>query len=225
MTIQIYTGTPGSGKSLHAAREIRYNLNSLRPRPVIANFELSEQAPVKRRDLFHYVPNSALRVEDLQGYAVDYWESHGGRLIEDYIDVYLDEAQILWNARSWSAKDRLGWLEFLSQSRKYGYRIVFIAQSAQMIDNQFRMLIEQEVNHRRVSQFGLGGWLMALPFRGRLLLAVKTAFQIKERIGSQWFLASKRDWEMYDSYKRFDPEKSDDGLRLVYSAEQYENVS
>lgn len=225
MTIQIYTGTPGSGKSCHAAREIRYNLNSLRPRPVIANFELAKKAPVKRRDLFHYVPNSALSVDDLEQFAIDYWDSHDGKLVEDYLDVYLDEAQILWNARNWSQKDRLRWLEFLSQSRKYGYRIVFIAQSAQMIDNQFRMLIEQEVNHRRVSQFGIVGWLMALPFRGRLMMAVKSAFQIKERIGSQWFLTCKADWAMYDSYKRFDPTKKDDDLRLVYSAEQYENAS
>lgn len=224
MTVEIYTGTPGSGKSCHAAREIRYNLNSMNPRPVIANFELAPNAPVKRRDLFHYVPNSVLTVEDLQNFAVGFWESKGGRLIEDYIDVYLDEAQILWNARNWSNKDRLGWLQFLSQSRKYGYRIVFISQSAQMIDNQFRMLIEVEVNHRRVSQFGIVGWLMALPFRGRLIMAVKSMFQIKERIGSQWFLASKKDWQMYDSYKRFEPEKTDEGLRLVYSAEEYENA-
>lgn len=225
MTILIYTGTPGSGKSCHAAREIRMNLNSLSPRPVIANFELAQDAPVRNRAMFHYVPNSALRVEDLQRFAIDYWESHGGKLIEDYISIYLDEAQILWNARNWSQKDRLGWLEFLSQSRKYGYRVVFISQSAQMIDNQFRMLIEIEVNHRRVSQFGVVGWLMALPFRGRLMMAVKSMFQIKERIGSEWFLSSKRDWQMYDSYKRFDPTKSDDALRLVYSAEEYENAS
>lgn len=224
MTVYIYTGTPGSGKSCHVAHEIRENARKLHPRPVIANFELAADAPVSSRDWFHFVPNSSLSVEDLQKFATEYWNAHGGRLIEDYISVYLDEAQILWNARNWSQRDRMTWLEFLSQSRKYGYRIVLIAQNAKMIDNQFRMLIEIEVNHRRLSQAGIVGWLLALPFRGRLMLTVRYMFQLNERLGMKWVMVSKRDWEMYDSYKTFDPTKSDDGLRLVYSAEQYESA-
>lgn len=215
MSILVYTGVPGSGKSVHAAREIRYNLNSLRPRPVIANFELAPNAPVKRPEMFHYVPNSALSVDDLTGFAVDWWESHGGRLREDGIDVYFDEAQLLWNARLWSQSDRLRWLEFLSQSRKYGYRVVMIAQSAKMLDNQFRMLVETEVNHRRMSAMGLAGYLMALPFRNRLIVAVRSAYQINERTGSQWILVSKSDWAMYDSYKKFNPNENESDARLL----------
>lgn len=215
MSILVYTGVPGSGKSVHAAREIRYNLNSLRPRPVIANFELAEHAPVRRPDMFHYVPNASLSVDDLTAFAVGWWEANGGRLCEDGIDVYFDEAQLLWNARLWSQSDRLKWLEFLSQSRKYGYRVVMIAQSAKMLDNQFRMLVETEVNHRRMSAMGLAGYLMALPFRNRLIVAVRSAYQINERTGSQWLLVNRRDWAMYDSYKKFDPNEQEKDRRLL----------
>lgn len=204
MSILVYTGVPGSGKSVHAAHEIRYNLNSLRPRPVIANFALAENAPVRNREMYRYIPNADLEVEMLRDFARDWWLSHGGRLVEDGIDLYFDEAQLLWNSRNWSSSKRLEWLEFFSQSRKYGYRVVLIAQSAQMIDNQFRMLIETEVNHRRMRSVGIAGYLMSLPFGSRLVVAVRTAFQIKVRIGSQWILMSRRDWEMYDSYGTFE---------------------
>lgn len=226
MTVYVYTGTPGSGKSCHVAREIRENLNRRYPRPIIANFELAEDAPVpeESRRFYHYVPNDSLRMEDLIEFACRFWDAQGGRLREDYLSVYIDECQLLFNARNWNAKDRLGWLEFLSQSRKYGYRIVLIAQNAKMIDNQFRMLIEIEVNHRRISQCGVFGWVLALPFRGRLMMTVRSMFQLNERLGMRMVLVSKRDWRMYDSYKRFEPDSKGGELRLAYSAEQYESA-
>lgn len=214
--IEIYTGVPGSGKSAHAARDIRHNLCRRDPRPVIANFELAESAPVKNRKRFLYVPNAEMSVDLLKEHACDWWEKRG-YMREEGIDLYLDEAQLLWNSRNWSQKGRLEWLEFLSQSRKFGYHIVFIAQSAQMIDNQFRMLIEIEVNHRRLQNMGLAGWLMALPFGGRLVCGVRSMFQIKQRIGATYLVLSSKDWAMYDSYKRFDRQDAE-RLKLVRPA-------
>ena len=95
--IEIYTGVPGSGKSAHAARDIRHNLCKRDPRPVIANFELAEKAPVKSRERFLYVSNSDMSVELLKEYACDWWESRG-HMREEGIDLYLDEAQLLWNS-------------------------------------------------------------------------------------------------------------------------------
>lgn len=223
MSIYVYTGVPGSGKSAHCAREIRENLNRSNPRPVIANFELGRRAPVKHREHFHYVTNAGLRVEDLEQFASDYWETQGNKFKEDAISIYLDEAQLLFNARLWNSKDRLRWLEFLSQSRKYGYRVVLIAQSAKMIDNQFRMLVETEVNHRRMSACGVAGWLMSLPFRGRLIMYVNFMFQLSERTGAGCFLLNRRDFMMYDSYKKFDPSGGDVDLRLLPETEVEEN--
>lgn len=215
MSILVYTGVPGSGKSVHAAHDIRVNLNRRNPKPVIANFELASDAPVRHPECFHYVPNASLSVDDLCAFARDWWESRGGRLVEDGILVYFDEAQLLWNARLWSQSDRLRWLEFLSQSRKYGYRVVLIAQSAKMLDNQFRMLVETEVNHRRMASIGIAGYIMALPFRNRLIVAVRSAYQINERVGSQWLLMSDDDWAMYDTYKTFDPNAREQDKRLL----------
>lgn len=204
MTIYMYSGTPGSGKSLHAANDIRFSLNRRTPRPVLGNFEIAANAPVKNLDLYHYMPNDKLDVDFLTEFATDYWDSGVKSFREDWILLVVDECQLLFNSRTWNAKTRLRWLGFMTQHRKYGYKIILIAQSAKMVDNQFRMLVEYEVNHRKLKSMGFIGWLLSLPFGGRLFMWVTYLFQSQERLGSQWYMYKKKDADMYDSYKRFE---------------------
>lgn len=204
MSIDVFTGVPGSGKSLHAAREVRYALDRKYPRPVIANFPLGKDARVLHPEYFNYVPNEEMSAGRIIDFADDYWTNSGREFREDYILLVLDECQLLFNSRRWSDRSRMSYLEFLSQSRKYGVRIILIAQSAKMIDNQFRMLVEREYNHRRISAMGPIGALVAAPFHGGLFLCVRSLFQVNERLGMELLLASKRDTRMYDSYARFE---------------------
>ena len=208
--IYLYSGVPGSGKSLHAASDLRYALNRPgRSRPVIANFPLGENAKVRHRDSYMYLSNSEITPKILTDFADDYWSRGENRFREEWIILALDEVQLVYNSRNWQDKgtgkgdSRLDWLEFLSQPRKYGYKVIMIAQSAKMIDNQFRMLVEIEVNHRKVSTMGGLGALLAAPFAGRLFMWVSYLFQTGERLGSTLYIAKKRDWQMYDSYARF----------------------
>ena len=205
--IEVYTGTPGSGKSAHAARQVRYALT--RPgdkRPVIANFPLGTDAPVpaESRGLFTHIPNEEMSAGKIIDLANEYWDSGVHRFEEDWLLLCLDECQLFFNSRRWSDKSRMSYLEFLSQSRKYGVKVILIAQSAKMIDNQFRMLIEVEHNHRRVTSMGPLGMLVAMPFGNRLSLDVRYLFQTNERLGMDLLLPNKRDFAMYDSYARFD---------------------
>lgn len=204
--IEVFSGTPGSGKSLHAANEIRFQLNRPSPRPVLANFVLASSAPVKRRELFAFVPNEHISPGLLVDFANDFWSSSGLPFREDYITLVVDECQILFNARNWGSSGRLEFLEFLSQHRKYGYHIILIAQNMAMIDNQFRMLVDFDVNHRNVKNFpGIGGFL-GLVTRGRAFLQVTYLCvngKTKERVGSRWYIGRRKDMEMYDSYARF----------------------
>lgn len=202
MTIYLYSGTPGSGKSLHAASDCRSELNRRNPRPIIANFPLADDARVTHRDLFRYVPNDAINTRLLMDFADEWWASH--RFRENGIILILDEAQILFNSRNWTSKTRLAWLSFFSQHRKYGFKVIFIAQSAKMIDNQFRMLCEFDCNHRKVSNMGLFGFLVSLPFAFRLFVFVTYYFQSDERISRRFYVYKRRDSEMYDSYRRFE---------------------
>ena len=170
MVIDLYTGTCGSGKSLHAAKDIRYYLNKPRgaDKPVIANF-MVETAFVKRPQAFTYMSNQDMTPDALMAFADDYWSSGVRPFSEDYIELVIDECAVIFNSRRWSDKGRVGrrdsrmdWLEFMSQHRKYGYHITLISQSSKMIDNQFRMCCDTEVNHRRVSSFGAFGALIGL---------------------------------------------------------------
>jgi len=208
VSIDVFTGVPGSSKSLHAARLVRYALDRKYPRPVIANFPLSPRAKVMHPEEFHFIANEDMTAGKIIDFADDYWSEHPDSFREDYILLVIDEAQLLFNSRRWSDRARMSYLEFLSQSRKYGIRVVLIAQSAKMIDNQFRMLIEREYNHRRITSMGPVGALLALPFRGRLFLVVRYLYQSNERLGMELLTASKADMRMYDSYARFNRQEN-----------------
>lgn len=205
MTMYVYSGTPGSGKSLHAASEIRFNLNRAEPRPVIANFNLALTAKVRHPECFTYIPNDELTPRLLMEYAVDYWSKHEFR--EDWIRLYLDEVAIIYNSRTWQDKGnhRQEWLTFFSQHRKYGFKVILIAQNAKMIDTQFRMNVDYEIIHRKVSTMGAVGFFMSLPFMGRLFVHVETMFQSGDKIGASYHVPRKADMEMYDTRATFDP--------------------
>lgn len=209
MSVVLYTGTPGSGKSLHAAHDIRYCLDKPRGemQPVIANFEVNTSG-VRRPEAFMCVENNELSPAFLTDFAEDFWTNADRRFSEDYILLVLDECQLVFNSRNWMDKgrgrgdSRMDWLEFLSQHRKYGYKVVLIAQSSKMIDNQFRMLCEYEINHRKVAHMGMVGAGISAIFRGRLFMRVKYLFQTNERLGMQLALGHKRDMVMYDTYAK-----------------------
>lgn len=101
-------------------------------------------------------------------------------------------------------QNRLEWIEFLSQHRKYGYRVILCAQSDKMVDNQFRMLIEYEVKHRKLSKFGVWGWLISRLLLGRGFLWITYYYQTQERLATDWYLGNRKDFSMYDTRKKFE---------------------
>lgn len=206
--IYLYTGTPGSGKSLHAANDVRWALNH--DRPVLANFQLSPNAKCRNKEIFRYVANAEITPELVIDWADDFWNAGIIPFRENYLLWVADECQLLWNSRRWTDKTRMGFLELLSQHRKYGIKIIMIAQGAKMIDNQFRMLVETEVNHRKLSSMGFIGTMLSLPFAGRLFMRVSYLFQSQERLGSDWYFYRKKDADMYDSYARFRQQELDE---------------
>lgn len=199
MTMTLYSGTPGSGKSLHATDRIRRRLK--RGLPVIANYNLDRDR-IPHPELFTYLDNEELTPRALVDFAREWFGSH--RFGEDRILLVIDEVQLLHNSRSWSVdKDRMAWVQFYSQHRKYGYSIILIAQFDRMVDRQIRSLLEYECVHRKVSNFGVVGWLMSLLFAGKAHVCVERYYPLNQRLGSKWFVARRRIFEMYDSYGDF----------------------
>lgn len=205
--IYLYSGTPGSGKSLHVARVIYYTL--LRNKPVICNFPINTKT-IKRPQKFTFVDNSELNPEMLMSYSRQHF--NGRPVREGEITLVIDECQMIFNARSWDAKGREAWNKFFTLHRHFGYDIILIAQFDRMIDRQIRSLIEYEQVHRKVTNLGWRGWLLcALMLSPTLFVSVKMWYPMKERIGSEFFKAKKKYYQLYDTYAIFETEKSNVG--------------
>lgn len=198
MAVEIFTGTPGSGKSLHACNVIRTALNS--GRYVIANFPLSPSAPVDFERYCH-VENSLLTPELVTSLVSDWWEDHDFH--EGGVYLVIDECQLLFNSRTWATRSRMPWLELMSQSRKWGLHVLLVAQGVKMVDTQFRMLVDTEVKHFSLSSFGNVGWLASLLCGGRLFLVREVQYQTGAALGTYLFRGSRRDCDMYDTHALF----------------------
>lgn len=203
MTISLYSGTPGSGKSLHQAQDIWYCLRF--GKPFVTNFEVNYDACKNHKEPKHLlIENDFLTPDVLIKFADDYWKTSGERFREGRIKCFIDECQILFNARTWDNKARAGWIKFFTQHRKYGYDIVLVAQFDRMIDRQIRSLIEYEYVHRKLANFGFKGKLLSLAMGNMAFVSVKVWYPMKERVGAEWLRPKRKYFELYDSYKRFE---------------------
>lgn len=196
--IFLYSGTPGSGKSLHTAERIVTGLKM--KRPIIANFDISKD--VKNRDYFRYCPNHLLTPDYLIQYSKWYFKEN--RVVEDKILLIIDECQLMFNARDWNVNGRNKWLSFFTQHRKYGYCVVLVAQFDRMIDRQIRSLIEYEYVHRKLSNYGLKGMILNLMMGGNTFVSVKIWYPMKEKVGQEFFHARKKYYSIYNTYGTFD---------------------
>ena len=202
--IRLYSGTPGSGKSLHNARDII--VRSQMGEPVIGNFDCN-LSKYKRAN-YTYCPNDKLTPQYLMDYSRQHFKGRRpGAKDEGAILLVIDECQLLFNAREWQQSGRARWLSFFTQHRKLGYDIILIAQFDRMIDRQIRSLIEYEFIHRKMSNFGWQGVLMSLAFGGNAFIAVKMWYPLKEKIGSEIFHARKSLYRIYDSYATFEADE------------------
>ena len=205
MAIYLYSGTPGSGKSLHSAKDI---ISWFRKgQPVITNFDV---------DLSPYPKAKHTCVDDddlTPDYLVEFSRNFfGGRKLtkkdEDTILLVIDECQLMFNSREYQKKDRKIWIKFFTQHRKLGYRVILIAQMDKMLDKQIRGVIEYEYIHRKLSNFGKAGKIITLFLGGETFTAVQMWYPLKLKIGSTFFRAKKKYYSLYDSYVTFGDKKS-----------------
>lgn len=205
--ITLYSGTPGSGKSLHAARDIRERLRS-RKCVVIGNFFVNVKNIPKRKGTYIFVENYRLTPERLLLFSRRYANHLGRRLREGEIVVFIDEAQLFFNSREWQSLGRKGWMSFFTQHRHYGYDVFLMAQFDRMLDRQIRGLLEYEVKHRKINRAGKLGKVIGLLFMNNLFVAITFWYPIKEKTDSVFFLGSNNLYAIYDSYNHFEQPKT-----------------
>ena len=203
--IYLYTGTPGSGKSYHVAKEIWFQIR--RGKNVIANFDINYDAiPGKHKGYFFCKDNFELTVDWIQDFArLCHKRDAKGRIIEGQTYLIIDECQLIFNCRSWNDRERQLWCSFFTQHRKWGYHVILITQFDRLIDRQLRSLVEYEIKHRKINNFGMGGFFLGLFTFGRpVFAAIETWYGVKEKCGMTIMLGQNKYYELYDSYKMFE---------------------
>ena len=201
--IELYSGTPGSGKSLHSAKVIRERLQE-KGRIVIGNFPINKRAIKKMQGVYIFVDNDRLTPERLIRFSLHLSAHLGRRLKEGEVLLIIDEAQLIFNSREWQRLAKTGWLSFFSQHRHLGYDIILAAQFDRMLDRQVRCLIEYEYVHRKISRAGRFGSFLGFLTRGSLFVYIKRWYPIHEKVDTTFFLGTSKLYDLYDSYILFD---------------------
>lgn len=195
--ITLYTGTPGSGKSLHMAKDIYWHVRM--HRLVVANFEINTEM-FDDASSFLYVPPNKMNPETLERIAQEYFKTHDFK--EGAISFYWDEAQIDLNSRTWKKNER--WIPFFTQHRKLGYNVYMVCQHHEMLDKQVRTIIEYECSHRKVNNVGLFGKIVSVLAIGHpVVCGVTRWYGQRMRLSSEFFIGTKKYYRLYDTFKMF----------------------
>lgn len=194
--VWLYSGTPGSGKSYHAAKDVYNRLRS--GKSVISNTKYNlKYIPKKHRFKFKYVDNSELTVKFLEDYAETYHvEGKEGQTL-----LVIDECAVKFNSRDFKDKDRMEWLRFFAQHRKLGYNVILVAQHDRMIDRQIRAVVEYEVKHRKISNYNMFGLLLSLLCGGTLFIAVTYWYGVKEVTERNLIAYRRKIGKFYNTYE------------------------
>lgn len=192
--IYIYTGTPGSGKSLHCIKDIIFKLKH--GGNVISNFPVNTSKIKGCKGEFIFKLNKDLTPE----YLVEYARKNHIKGKEAQTLIVIDEAQSLFNPRDFRDLKRKDYNQFFSLHRHLGYNVILITQNDRLLDKQIRCLIEYEVKHRKINNFKTIG--MLIPFKS--FACISYWYGVREKLGVEFFVYRKYLSDMYDSYALFD---------------------
>lgn len=206
--ITLYSGTPGSGKSLHVARII-FNRLRYTKQSVITNMHINtdyiSRGFFNRRKIGNIIQLN--NTEITPSYLIEYAKVNHQRGREGQTLIVIDECQMLFSPsviklRTQEDKEhRVKWLDLFSQHRHLGYDIILITQFDRLIDAQVRCMVEYNVIHRCVNRFGVASMLGLLGIK--LFVAVEIWYGIKHKCGQEFFLYRKKYSKVYDSFSRF----------------------
>ena len=213
--IYLYTGTPGSGKSLNVARlihdRLRYASNKngfLKGKNVIANFIIftdKVKGENGKNFNFKYINNLDLNPKKL----VEIAKKNFINGQENQCLLVIDECHILFNSRDWQKnQNRMEWVSFFTQHRKLGYEIVLVTQFDRSLDRQIRNIVEYQVIHRKLNNYKFFRLLPTSTF-----IAITVWYGLNEKLSVNYFIYKKFYATFYDSYSMFEiPEDSQQNL-------------
>lgn len=195
MSITLFTGSPGSGKSLDCTEKI---INSLENGiNVISNYNISISNIKKTRGKLYVKTDEEITVN----YLIEFARKNHTKGKENQTLIVLDEAQLKFNSRAWQDKSRVAWNKFFTVHRHLGYEIILATQKDTFLDSQLRGLIEYEVIHKNIKKSKLG---LIFPFMPNWFVSITFWYQSRMKVNVRYFLLKKKVIAAYDSYIMFD---------------------
>ena len=196
--IVLYTGTPGSGKSLAMARKIHFIL-TIKRGSVISTVDIDidyiSYGGEKRIGKFFHRPIFELSPDFFYEYA---YENHKkGK--EGQTAVFIDECQLIFNSRDFASRDRRSWLEFFTHHRHFGYNFYLVTQHDRMLDRQIRALVEIEYKHRKLNNV-----LWFLPFKLFVQVELWYGGPRSPKLRSEYFVLRRKFARLYDTHAMWD---------------------
>lgn len=197
MAITLMSGTPGSGKSLHAVAE---GLDWLKlGRNLITNFPLDWHKKLKKiKGDYQFWKNSEITPKHL----IEYAKEHHKPTVRAQTLLIIDEASIMFNARDFGRKDRMEWINFLSNHRHFNFEIILIAQNDKMLDKQIRGLIEYDIKHRALANYNFITLLIS-KLCGGLFMTVSYWYPCRAKNGVGVFRFNRSKARCYDTMALF----------------------
>lgn len=195
--VHTYTGTPGSGKSLHCAEKIIMLLNH--HKNVICNFPINLECIKKKyRKNFYYLPDSELTPH----YLFEFARAFHKEMKEDQTFLIIDEAQRLFPIdRVYTMRKE--WEQFFQLHRHYGFSIILVTQNMSYINKGVRIQTEYEMKHRKVNNYGVFGLLLTL-LHIPLFICNTYWNGTREKIYTDFFLFRKKYGKLYNTFSNFE---------------------
>ncbi len=192
--IEFYSGTPGSGKSLHIARRI-YNRLVVAKKPVICSFDLNmdyiSKNGKRKTGVFVHKPLKDMSAE----FFIDYARKNHVYGVEGQTLVVMDECQRIFNPRDFSRCDRRSWIDFFTYHRHFGFDFVLISQFDMLVDKQIRNCFEFDIKHRKLNNYGFTRFSPV-----KIFVAVSFWYCIKKKVTQEFFIYRKKYNRIYDSF-------------------------
>ena len=214
MTIEFFTGTPGSGKSWHALELVMDTLYS--GRHVIANFPLNFTEKMIQQGIherFMFVPDEFLMgakgMSFLYHVSAEEVFSENSLLVKAprFLDqgeslclVVIDEAGNYFPPDESTSFVQKNWQLFFRQHRKLGYDFCLISQGNSDINRTIRSCVEYEIAHRKANRVAPFKWL---PWTIFFYVRYWTADRKRQLLGSESSIFVKRYANLYKTSKLF----------------------
>lgn len=210
--IYFYSGTPGSGKSLHVAQKIYKALREDK-KNVIANIPINidvvKKSLLRKKGLkigrFYYLRNRFFSPD----FFINYARKFHTKGKEGQTIIVIDEAQMLFSPSvvklqcRYDPEFRVKWLDFFTQHRHLGFDIIVISQFDRLIDPQVRVLFEYNYIHRKANNMSGPYTFLINLFRVKLFACVKYWYGTNQRLGCSFYTYKRLYSKIYDSYNRF----------------------